>query len=448
MPARHMPPQWHRQLTRTLRLGCGAAVLGLLAAACGSGGSASGDSGTVKIITWVNPPAVSAFKQIDTEFHKKYPGITVDLQTAANTSGPYQTLLQTSVDSSSADIVTNVQPLQAMPLKPTRSNMSTWQFWSSRGVFASLNGQSWLNNYSAATLESETYKGKVYGIMAGAYQMGVFYNKATFARYHLSAPTTWSQFLTVLQTLKARGVTPMYLGLGNVGAPYLEFLYYELMISDWYPHVPAGNLATDLENGTVKWTSPYFTTAMNQEKTLASYLEPNFTGVPWEGMPGAFANGQAAMLLDGSWDMAAVHQANPSLQVGFFPLPGSNTAADNQAYIGDNLTLSLLSNAPDKAAAMKWLQFFSQPKIYEQYADDTGVSPSEKGGTYTSFAAQVLGPWLSKGVNQNSIYPPLSPNAAYWDQPANWPTLQLDVMEGKKTPAQVQALYQADWKTS
>jgi raffinose/stachyose/melibiose transport system substrate-binding protein len=443
-----MPAKRRQRLARILRLGCGVAAVGLLAAACSSGGSSSGGAGTLKIITWVNPPAVNAFKKIDAEFQQKYPNIKVDLQTAANTSGPYLTLQETSVDSSSADIITNVQPLQAMPLKPTQSNMSTWQFWSSRGVFAPLNGQSWLSDYTSEALSSETFNGKVDGIMAGAYQMGVFYNKATFTKYRLSPPSTWNQFLTVLTTLKSRGVTPMYLGLGNVGPVYLQFLYYELMISDWYPHAPGGNLAKDLENGTVKWTSPYFAQAMNQEKTLAQYLEPSYTGVPWEGMPGAFAKGDAAMLLDGSWDMAAVHQANPSMQVGFFPLPGSNNPADNQAYVGDNLTISVLSKAPNKPAAMKWMQFFSQPKIYQQYADITGVSPTQKGGTYTSFAAQALGPWLSRGVNQNAFYPPLSPNAPYWDQPANWPTLQLEVMQGQKTPAQAEALYQAGWKTS
>ena len=45
------------------------------------------------------------------------------------------------------------------------------------------------------------------------------------------------------------------------------------------------------------------------------------------------------------------------------------------------------------------------------------------------------------------LYPVLSSTDDYWDQPANWPTLQLDVMQGSKTPAQVEALYQSNWKT-
>ncbi len=436
-----------RQVSKRVAFASAVTVLGLIAAACSSGsGSAASGSSTLKIITWENPPAVAAIKQIDAEFHKKNPNITVDLQTAADLTGSYETLLNTTVDANSADIVSWYPPVQPLPLHPTKSNMNTFQFWSTHNVFQSLSG-SWLNSYTSSALSAETYQGKVYGIVSGAYQEGVFYNKKIFTQYNLTPPTTYAQFLTELQTLKSKKVTPMFVGLGNVGAVYLQFLYYELMASVWLPHAPGGNLGLDLENGSVKWTSPYFTTAMSEEKTLAQYLEPNYTGVPWESMPGDFAKGDAAMLLDGSWDLPAIHQANPSLQVGFFPLPGSNVAADNQPQVGDNLTFAVLRQAPDKAAALKWLQFFSTPKIYAQYVDLTGISSSQKSGTFNSFSAQALGSWFGKGVNLSVLYPVLSSTDNFWDQPANWPTLQLDVVQGSKTPTQAQALYQSNWKT-
>jgi raffinose/stachyose/melibiose transport system substrate-binding protein len=442
---KHMRSGPRRRTRPGLLLIAGTAMT-MLAAACTSGGSgsASGPS-TLKILTWENPPAVSAFKKIDAEFHKKYPNVTVDLETAADLTGSYETLLDTAVDAGSADVVSWYPPVQPLPLKPTRSNMTTWQFWSTQGVFASLSGSSWLSDYTPEALSAETYKGHVYGIVSGAYQEGVFYNKAIFSRYHLAVPATYTQFLADLQTLQAAHVTPMFVGLGQVGPLYLQFLYNELMASVWLPHTPGANLALDLEKGTVKWTSPYFTTAMNEEKTLAGYLEPDYTGVPWESMPGDFANGDSAMLLDGSWDLPAIHQANPSLQVGFFPLPGSNVKADNQPFVGDNLTLSVLRQAPDKQAALDWLQFFSTPSVYAQYVDLTGISSSEKSGTFNSFSAKVLGSWFGKGDNSSVVYPVLPATNAYWDEPANWPTLQLDVIQGTKTPQQAEALYQGDW---
>jgi raffinose/stachyose/melibiose transport system substrate-binding protein len=411
----------------------------------GSSTSSSSVSGTLKIITWENPPAVQAITAIDKEFMAKYPKVTVTLQTAENVNGPYETLLQQTVDSGTADIVTTVQPFQALPLKPTRQNETPLQFWSTSGAFASLNGQSFLSDYTPSAISAETYQGKTYGVVSGTYQEGVFYNKQIFAKYNLSVPTTYSQFLTVLQTLKSKGVTPMFVGLGNVGPVYLQFLYYELMIDLWYPDAPGGNLASDLETGSVKWTAPEFVQAMNEEKTLAQYLEPNYTGVPWENMPGDFAKGDAAMLLDGSWDLPSIQAANPNAQVGFFPVPGSNTAADNQPYVGDNLTFEVLRASHNPTAAMAWLNFFSQPSVYAQYVNTTGISSSQNGGTFNGYSAKAMGSWFGKGVNQNVFYPVLSSNNAYYDTQTNWPDLQLDVIQGSKTAAQAAQLYQQDW---
>ncbi|MBV9380011.1 MAG: extracellular solute-binding protein [Streptosporangiaceae bacterium] len=424
-----------------------AAAVTLAAGACSSGGSAGGGGATtLKIITWVNPPAVSAINAIDAEFHKKYPNITVKLQTAVNVNGPYETLLQQTVDSGGADIVTSVTQLQPLPLNPNRNNETPLQFWSTSGAFAPLNGQSFLTDYQPSALAAETYNGKVYGLVSGTYQEGVFYDKQTFAKYHLTVPTTYSQFLAVCQTLKSRGVTPLFTALGNVGPVYMQFLYYEAMIDLWYPHAPGGNLATALEKGTAKWTDPNFIQGMNEEKAVAQYLEPNYTGVPWESMPGDFAKGKGAMLLDGSWDLSAVQQANPSMQVGFFPLPFSNVAADNKPYLADDLTFEVLNSSPNKAAAMKWLQFFSSPSVYAQYVNTTGISSSQNSGTFSGYSAKALGSWFGQGVNRNVFYPVLSPNNGYYDQETYWPYLQLAVVQGSKTPAQAAATYQQDWK--
>lgn len=440
-----------RRLTRpwsSRRALAGAVVVGVAATLAGCGSSSSSGTTTIKLITWVNPPAVKAIKQIDTEFHKKYPKINVDLTTAASVTGPYATLLQTSVDSGSADIVTDYPPIQPLPLKPTRANMTSWQYWTTHNVFASLSGQSFIKDYKSTDLASESYDGKVYGLVSGSYQEGVFYNKAIFAKYHLSVPTTYNEFMAEMKTLKSHKVTPLFVGLGNVGAVYMQFLYYPLMLDDWYPFAPGKDLAKDLENGTVKWTDSHFTTAMSEEKEIASYLEPGYTGISWEAMPGDFAKGDAAMLLDGSWDVPAIHEANPSMKVGFFPLPGSNTAADNQAEESGNLTFSVLNSSKHKAAAMKWLAFFSEPKIYAQYVDTTGISPSQSSGKFSGFTAQTMGSWFGKGVDLGLFYPTMSATNSYWDQPSYWPQLQLDVAEGSKTPQQVEKLYQSGWKTS
>lgn len=399
---------------------------------------------TLKIITWVNPPAVAVLKKINAEFHQKYPNINVVFQTAADRSGPYATLESTTIRGNTVDIM-GTGPIQPLPAHPTTSNMSNEQLWGTHGLYVPLNSQPWVKSFSPAINSTETYHGKLEGLVTGTYTQGVFYNKATFAKYHLAVPRTYNAFITLLKTLKSHGVTPLFDGLQDVGPAYLGFLYEPLMQEIWRPHVPGENLNAALSTGKTPWTSPYFVTVMQREKTIMQYLEPNFEGVPWQSMPGDFADGKAAMLLDGSWDLAAVHTANPKMQVGFFPLPGSNNPALNVPFVAGDLTWVVLSNAPDKAAAYQWLNFFSSPKIYEQYVDAVGITPSRIGGTYNSFAESVMGSWFGKGVNASDVFPDLPASGPYWDQSSNWPKLQLDMYQGTYTPKKVASMYQQDW---
>lgn len=414
-----------------------------------SGAGASGSAVTLRIINWVNPPANAVLNTIDKEFHKKYPNITVQYQTAAGSPvGAYGTLLQTAVNSNTADIVSMNYPFQPLPSKPTKANENQYQYWSTNGVFLALNGQSLLKNVTSTALQTETYKGKVYGILSGEYQQEVFYNKADFAKYHLTPPKTYSQFLTILKTLKKNNVTPLWLGLGGGAAGYAEqFLTEPLMADLWAPTIAGGNLASALNNNTTKWTSPQFVKAMSEEATIAKYLEPNYTGESWEGMPAAFAQNKAAMLLDGSWDLPSIQKANPKIQVGSFPFPGSNVAANNQSIVADDLTFAILKGSPNKDAALKWMAFFTSPLIYAQYVNATGISPSEAGGKYNSFTSNALGSLFGQGTNATGIFPPLVATNGYWDTDANFPTLQLQVMAGSTSPTKAASEIQGDWKS-
>ena len=145
--------------------------------------------------------------------------------------------------------------------------------------------------------------------------------------------------------------------------------------------------------------------AETEEAAIGKYLEPNYTGASWEAMPGDFASNKGAILLDGSWDLPTVQQANPSIKVGSFPLPGSNIASDNQPMLQPDLNFEVLKKAHNMPAALAYLAFFASKPIYEQYVDMTGISPSETGGTYSNFAAGVLGKWLGKGVEWTELFP-------------------------------------------
>jgi raffinose/stachyose/melibiose transport system substrate-binding protein len=431
----------------------GATALAGCSSSGSGGGSSSGgnaDSGTLKIITWVNPPAVSALTAINKEFEKKYPKIHVQLQTAVNVATGYANLLQTSVNSSSADIVTTVDQLQPLPLTPTRKNETPTQFWSTNNVFADLSTQPWAKNLNDAAVKAETYNGKLVGLLSGVYQELVFYNKADFAKYGVTPPKTWDEFITLMNTLKSKGVaSPLWLGLGSGASVYVtRFIAEPFMNSLWAPKASGETLAQALEKGDLKWDSPEMIQVLQREQQLAKYLEPSYTGAAWQDMPNAFAQDKAPMLLDGSWDLTSVQKANPTMDVGSFALPGSNDPSLNQPVANQDLTFEVLNKAPNKALAMKWMAFFTSPDIYKQYVNMTGISPIMKsGGPYSSFSSKVLGPLFGQGFNPGDILPALSADQGFSDTATQWPLVQEAVMGGSKTPQQAVAMYQKDWKT-
>lgn len=146
-------------------------------------------------------------------------------------------------------------------------------------------------------------------------------------------------------------------------------------------------------------------------------------------MPGDFAAGKAAMLLDGSWDLSSVLKAKPNMQIGYFPLPGSNTAADNKSVANADLTWTVLKSSKNKALAEKWLTFFASKTSYNQYVQMTGISPSEN-GSFQSPTGTIMGKWFGTGrlINQTANW--LIPNGPFYMQSNNFWAEQLKMLQG------------------
>lgn len=423
------------------------ALSGASIAGCGVSQTTSGtqastkSNGPLKIIMWVNPPAVTAVEKIDKEFEKKY-GVKVELQSEANDTAGYVTLQQTAVQAGTADIM-GIQPFDPLPVKRNSNTLSNTAEWAAHNVFAPLNNQPWISKFKASDLNAASYGGKYYGLVTGVYQTGLFYNKAIFAKYHLHVPTTYNQFMSVCQTLKSHGVTPVWSALGAGATGYLFFMMYPLMEDQLAPGLGNTMLSTALASGKVKWTNPNMIKTFQRERAFASkYLEKNYVGQSWQQMPGDFAAGKAAMLLDGSWDLASVMKANPKMQVGYFPFPGSNTAANNQPIENPDLTWTVLNKSKNKALAEKWLSFFASKPIYSQYVKITGISPSET-GQFSSTTATAMGKWFGTGriIEQTPNF--LLASGPFDLQPNNFWVEQLKMVQGSMSPAALADAYES-----
>jgi len=96
-----------------------------------------------------------------------------------------------------------------------------------KDITADLEKDGWKDTFSPGALGVFSYDGKFYGVPRDMGAVGFWYNKDLFAQAGIEAPpTTWSEFLEVVKTLKAAGITPIALGGGDKwpGAFYWEYL--------------------------------------------------------------------------------------------------------------------------------------------------------------------------------------------------------------------------------
>jgi raffinose/stachyose/melibiose transport system substrate-binding protein len=116
------------------------------------------------------------------------------------------------------------------------------------------------------------------------------------------------------------------------------------------------------------------------------YLNPDFTQATWDDVQRQFGEGRVAFAFYGRYVITGAWNTNPNVRFGFIPVP-AHYPGDTPTFItGENLAMGVWKNSPNKAAALKFLEYLSQPSIvnrFAQYANNaTGLVGSGYGIDY------------------------------------------------------------------
>jgi len=172
--------------------------------------------------------------------------------------------------------------------------------------------------FTPAIAQASTYNGRKYMIPLTQYYAAFFYNKHIFDEFGITVPTTWTEFLTVCQQLKAAGITPIALGSLNRWPAQFWFDYLLLRTagSEYRQRLMTGNAA---------YTDPEVKHAFNLWKQLVEqgYFAPNPNVYDWFEAGKTVVHGQAAMTLMGHWIMPMFEKEGWKQQqdYDFFPFP-------------------------------------------------------------------------------------------------------------------------------
>lgn len=193
--------------------------------------------------------------------------------------------------------------------------------------------------------------------------IGVFYNKDMFAENNLEVPTTYADLVAACETLKAKGIIPVSLGLKDgwpTGQLANMFFGTDVLAKD--PEFGAKRNAD-----TVKFNNPDSLHAMQKfQEITTKYCGDSVESVTYTQMLEQFFNGDAAMLPIGSWVNAEVAKGLQDFEVGWFPLPGDENANVLSVFVNEGLSIGANTQYPEVCKDFVKF-FFSNKELYGEF---------------------------------------------------------------------------------
>ena len=239
----------------------------------------------------------------------------------------------------------------------------------------------WYGTFTEGIFERMTYDGKIMAVPTNFAAALVFYNTEMFADAGAEVPTTFDEWLTACQKLKDAGYTPIAC---SAGTPWCLS-----MIAGYLCDRAGGpdNLA-GVNAGTAKWTDESFITAGNDLVELSQYFQPTAAGDSNDQATAAFYNGEAAMLVQGSWAIGQINGNNPDFEAkcGVFSFPAIEGGADPNRMIvkTDNLVMSSTTESQDACIAL--MKCFTD-ETAQKYTAEVGGKIPVTSVTYDEAAA-------------------------------------------------------------
>ncbi len=202
----------------------------------------------------------------------------------------------------------------------------------------------------------------VYALPFAGNAAGVLYNKDMFEEHGWKIPETWSEFTALCDEIEAAGIQPLYFGFKDTWtclAPW-NALAVGLADSDTCNQVNLGN-ATFAES--------YKDVAVKM-KELLNYSQPNPYAYGYNDACTAFARGESAMYVIGSYAVPQIKSVNPDMNIDSFVFPANEDEADNVLNSGIDLQFSVMKNCENKEAAYEVLRYLYEDETIQIYLNN------------------------------------------------------------------------------
>lgn len=338
-------------------------------AACGGGsadssGSSKGGSDNAKQVTirvWgdLSNQAVleEPYKKINEAFAAKHPNIKVQYDFAQNDQS-----LNVALQANELPDLFIVQGNKT----PKMKEMVT------QGFLLPLDDYKLdLSRYSAEEIEYGTVDGKLYSSLPSFTDTQlVYFNKALFEKHGVAVPANFDEFVAALDTFTKAGVTAIAMpGRAEWDRSWLVYALQSALANDSLKGVLSG--ANKVADPAIAEAFQYI-----RDFAEAGYFGRDFIANDMAAAQFAFTNGNAAMIVDGTWNNPTY--ASSGLDVGRFIVPNKEGTRIAAASYSNFMTYAVSSKSEHPDAAVKYIEFLNTQEAQQIMEDANGLVPTIK----------------------------------------------------------------------
>lgn len=357
------------------------------------------------------------------EFAKAHPDIKLDVVAAEQSA--YKTKLNTAMASGNPPDVFYTLPGGFLGA-----------FVAGNQMFAldeALAKDGWGDSFLPSALAQTTMGGHAYAVPIDIDSTVFWYNKALFAEKGWTVPATYDELLALCEKIKAEGVVPMALGNKDSWPATFWFQYLEMRLKG------SGVVASFVAGKPDATLGEEGTEAFKRiaELSAKEYFPVGFNGMSDQEANMLFLNGQAAMMLNGTWQIGASADAPDGFELGFFPFPSVAGGKGDQSDVlgGVAAAFGIAEKTANKEDAVTLLRFLTSPAVMTKYVELRKTMVTVKGATTEAAAGPILygisNDLMSKAANLDPFYdtamPPKGTDTYY--------TSLQGVLDGSVAPA-------------
>lgn len=294
-------------------------------------------------------------------FEKEHPGVTVEVQHAANDGN---TLLQARVNSNDVPDVFAVETGTSAKLYYEYA-----YDWSNDTDVTGL----FLKDALKTGMDED---GKIKSLPWAYANMGLLYNKECFDKAGITElPTNMDELEDACKKLDASGITPISLAAKETWV--LGQLATHFMIDKT---LDAEGTNDALKSGDLEFTDlPNWNNLFRFLDLAVKYGPDKPLEVDWEQSENMLANGDAAIIHMGDWCQSTLDSFNPEADLAFLPVPVGETAEDATVLSCCNWTYIVNKDSKNLELSKEYLQYILTSDMGQKWTcEGVGAAPAVK----------------------------------------------------------------------